>query len=157
MAKNTMATLALMKAGIKCTPRPYDYDAEAERIGMQAAEALGEPPARTLKTLMVLVDGKPACVVIPSDKELAMKKVAAAFDGKAAEMMKPAEAEKLTGYRVGGISPFGQKKKVPTAIEAAALAEPYVLINGGARGLLLQLSPDDALKAADGLAAALVA
>jgi Cys-tRNA(Pro)/Cys-tRNA(Cys) deacylase len=72
-------------------------------------------------------------------------------------MMKPAEAERLTGYHVGGISPFGQKKQVPTAIEAEALVEPLVYINGGQRGLQLRLAPEVARQALNAVAAPLVA
>lgn len=86
-----------------------------------------------------------------------MKKLAAAFGGKHAAMMKPAVAEKTTGYVVGGISPFGQKKLVPTAIEIESMAEPLVYMNGGQRGLQLRLSPQDALKALGAIAASLVA
>ena len=71
---------------------------------------------------MAEVDGKPVCVVVPSDSEVSMKKLAAALGGKSANMMRPADAERITGYHVGGISPFGQKKKVPVAIEQTALA-----------------------------------
>ncbi|MBN8939937.1 MAG: Cys-tRNA(Pro) deacylase [Rhizobiales bacterium] len=144
MSKTTRATLALAKAGAAFTVHSYDYDPGADRIGLQAAEALGEAPARVLKTLMAEVDGKPVCVVVPSDREVSMKKLALAFGGKAASMMKPAAAERLTGYHVGGISPFGQKRAVPTAIEAAALAEDQVFINGGQRGLQVRLDPKDA-------------
>ncbi|MFP5258085.1 MAG: YbaK/EbsC family protein, partial [Acidobacteriota bacterium] len=124
MSKTTRATQFLVKAGIAFDVLQYAYASGAERIGLQAAEAIGEPPARVLKTLMVLVDGKPACCVVPSDGELSMKRVAAAFGGKSAAMMPPAEAEKATGYHVGGISPFGSRKKAPVALEAAALIEP---------------------------------
>ncbi|MFA6117265.1 MAG: Cys-tRNA(Pro) deacylase [Sphingomonas sp.] len=147
MSKATPATRALAAAGIAFTVHSYDYDPGAERIGLQAAEALGEPPQRVLKTLMALVDGKPVCVVVPSDREVAMKKLAAALGGKAAEMMKPADAERLTGYHVGGISPFGQKRRVPTAIEQAALAEELVYINAGQRGLQVRLDPNAAAAA----------
>ena len=157
MSKSTRATLALTTAGAAFTVHTYDYDPSADRIGMAAAEALGEEPHRVLKTLMAEVDGKPVCVVVPSDREVSMKKLAAAFQGKSANMMKPAEAERLTGYHVGGISPFGQKKPVPTAIEAAALAEPLVYINGGQRGLQVRLAPDDARKALNAVAAPLIA
>lgn len=105
---------------------------------------------------MAEVDGRPVCVVVPSDREVSMKKLAAAFHGKSANMMKPAEAERLTGYHVGGISPFGQKKQVPTAIEVAALSEPLVYINGGQRGLQVRLAPADACKALNAVAASLV-
>ena len=97
----------------------YVYDPTPSSIGLQAAQALGVEPRRMLKTLMAEVDGKPVCVVVPSDREVSMKKLAAAFGGKTANMMRPADAERLTGYHVGGISPFGQKKRVPVAIEAS--------------------------------------
>ena len=106
---------------MKFTLHTYDYDPDAESIGLQAAEALGVEAARVLKTLMAEVDGKPVCAVVPSDCEVSMKKLAGAFGGKAANMMRPADAERLTGYHVGGISPFGQKKRVPVAIEETAL------------------------------------
>ena len=106
---------------------------------------------------MALVDGKPVCAIIPSDREVAMKRLAAAFGGKSAQMMKPAEAERLSGYRVGGISPFGQRRKVPTAIEQSALEEPLVYVNGGQRGLQIRLDPRDALAAAEAVAAPLIA
>ncbi|MBB3916586.1 Cys-tRNA(Pro) deacylase [Rhizobium fabae] len=157
MSKTTRATRALTQAGVGFTVHVYDYDPGAERVGLQAAEALGEAPHRVLKTLMAEVDGKPVCVVVPSDREVSMKKLASAFHGKSANMMKPADAERLTGYHVGGISPFGQKKTVPTAIEEAALAEPLVYINGGQRGLQVRLDPKDALKALKAVAASLIA
>src|SRR6478735_2318034 len=141
MSKTTRATLALSNLGVKFTLHTYDYDPDASRIGLQAAQALGVEPRRMLKTLMAEVDGKPVCVVIPSDREVSMKKLAAAFGGKAANMMRPADAERLTGYHVGGISPFGQKKLVPTAIEETALAERLVYLNGGQRGLQVRLDP----------------
>ncbi|MBY5341651.1 Cys-tRNA(Pro) deacylase [Rhizobium leguminosarum bv. viciae] len=157
MSKTTRATQLLSQAGIAFTVHTYDYDPNAERVGLQAAEALGEAPRRVLKTLMAEVDGKPVCVVVPSDREVSMKKLASAFHGKSAHMMKPADAERLTGYHVGGISPFGQKKTVPTAIEEAALAEPLVYINGGQRGLQVRLDPKAALKALKAVAAPLIA
>ncbi|OWV79886.1 aminoacyl-tRNA deacylase [Rhizobium sp. R635] len=157
MSKTTRATQALSQAGIPFTIHSYEYDPGAERVGLQAAEALGEAPHRVLKTLMAEVDGKPVCVVVPSDREVSMKNLANAFHGKSANMMKPADAERLTGYHVGGISPFGQKKTVPTAIEEAALAEPLVYINGGQRGLQVRLDPKDALKALKAAAAPLIA
>jgi Cys-tRNA(Pro)/Cys-tRNA(Cys) deacylase len=144
MSKSTRATTALVKAGIAFTLHEYDYDPEAGSIGLAAAAALGEDPARVLKTLMALVDGRPACVILPSDREVSMKRLAAAFGGKAAQMMKPAEAERIAGYRVGGISPFGQARPVRTVIEAGAMGHDLVFINGGQRGLQVRLSPRDA-------------
>src|SRR5688572_22812664 len=157
MAKGTPATLMLEKAGVAFTTATYDYDPDADRIGMQAAEAMGVAPSIVLKTLMAELDGKPVCVVVPSDREVSMKKLAAAFGGKSASMMKPADAERATGYHVGGISPFGQKKQVPTAIEAGAMTHDYVYMNGGQRGLQVRLSPRDAQMALKAIAAPLVA
>lgn len=156
MSKTTRATLALQQAGVAFTVHSYDYDPNAERIGLQAAEAMGADPASVLKTLMVQVDGKPACVILPSDREVNLKKLASALGGKAAQMMKPADAERITGYHVGGISPFGQKKRVPTLMEEAGLAHAQVFINGGQRGLQVRLSPGDAAKALAAKAAALI-
>ena len=143
MSRTTRATLALAKLGVKFTLHAYDYDPGADRIGLQAAEALGVEPRRVLKTLMAEVDGKPVCVVVPSDGEVSMKKLAGAFGGKAAKMMRPADAERLTGYHVGGISPFGQKKRLPTVVDDSAMALAAVYVSGGKRGLDLGLAPAD--------------
>jgi Cys-tRNA(Pro)/Cys-tRNA(Cys) deacylase len=154
MASATRATQALSKAGIAFTLHHYTYDPSADRVGLQAAEALGESPARVLKTLMALVDGKPVCVIVPSDREVAMKKLAAACGGKQAEMMKPADAERATGYKVGGISPFGQTRRARMVIEQDALTHGLVYLNGGQRGLQVRLNPGDAQRLLDALAAA---
>jgi Cys-tRNA(Pro)/Cys-tRNA(Cys) deacylase len=157
MAKTTRATRFLDAAGVAYTAHEYAYDPGAERIGLQAAEALGEPPSVVLKTLMALVDGRPVCVVVPSDREVSMKRLAAAFGGKTAQMMRPGDAERTTGYHVGGISPFGQKRTVPTAIEAEAMGHAAVYMNGGQRGLQVRLAPEDARRALGASAAPLVA
>ncbi len=104
---------------------------------------------------MALVDGKPVCVVLASDREVSMKALAALFGGKTAKMMPPADAERATGYKVGGISPFGQKKAAPTALDAAALSEPEVYVNGGQRGLQIRLAPGDLARALDARVAAI--
>ena len=143
MSNATRATTALAKAGIAFTLHRYDYDANADSIGLAAAAALGEDPGRVLKTLMALADGKPACVIIASDREVSMKRLAAALGAKAAQMMKPQEAERSTGYKVGGISPFGQMRAVRTVLDEAALAHDLVYCNGGQRGLQVRLSPRD--------------
>ncbi|MGA7996529.1 MAG: Cys-tRNA(Pro) deacylase [Bradyrhizobium sp.] len=157
MSKTTRATQALAGLGVKFALHTYDYDPDADRIGLQAAEALGIEPHRVLKTLMAEVDGKPVCVVVPSDREVSMKRLAAAFRGKTASMMRPADAERLTGYHVGGISPFAQKKRVPVAIEAAALEEASVYLNGGQRGLQIELDPKDVVRTLDAIVVALTA
>jgi Cys-tRNA(Pro)/Cys-tRNA(Cys) deacylase len=155
MSKTTRATLALEKLGVPFRLHSYDYDPDVDSIGLQAASALGIEPRRMLKSLLAEVDGKPVCVVIASDREVSMKKLAAAFDGKAAKMMRPADAERLTGYHVGGISPFGQKKRVPVAIDEAALAETTVYLNGGQRGLQIEVDPSAARNALDAIACVL--
>jgi Cys-tRNA(Pro)/Cys-tRNA(Cys) deacylase len=157
MSKTTPATLALSSAGVAFTLFPYDYDPDAPRVGLQAAEALGKSPDQVFKTLMAEVDGKPVCVVVPSDCEVSMKKLAATFGGKSANMMKPVDAERLTGFKVGGISPFGQRRKVPTAIDETAELFDEVLINGGQRGLLVGLKPADAARIAEAKLADLTA
>jgi Cys-tRNA(Pro)/Cys-tRNA(Cys) deacylase len=155
MSKTTRATLALERLGVKFALHAYEYDASADRIGLQAAEALGVEPRRLLKTLMAEVDGRPVCVVVPSDREVSMKRLAAAFRGKAAHMMRPADAERLSGYHVGGISPFAQKKRVPIAVDRAALAETSVYLNGGQRGLQIEIDPNDAVRALEATVQAL--
>lgn len=157
MSKATRATQMLQKAGIAFTVHEYAYDPDAASVGLQAAAALGEPANRVLKTLMTRVDGKPACAILPSDRELSMKKLAQALRGKSAEMMSPVDAERLTGYKVGGISPFGQMKRVPVALEAGAMTEALVYVNGGQRGLQVKLAPADIVKLLGAVAADLLA
>jgi Cys-tRNA(Pro)/Cys-tRNA(Cys) deacylase len=146
MAKATPATVALTRAGIAFTLHEYDYDPNAARIGMQAAEALGVSPARLLKTLMARAGNAIICVLVPSDHEVSLKKLAAAAGTKDAAMLPAQEAERLTGYHVGGISPFGQKKRVRVFIAQAALAHDTIIVNGGRRGLQIELAPADLVR-----------
>ena len=153
MAKGTPATLALQKAGVAFTLHEYDYDPNAARIGMQAADALGVSPSRLLKTLMAKAGGAVVCVLIASDREVSLKRLAAAAGAKDASMLPAAEAERITGYHVGGISPLGQKKRARTFIDAAALAHPTVIFNGGRRGLQIEIAPQELIKLLDATAA----
>ena len=141
MAKGTPATVVLTKAGIAFKLHEYDYDPNAERIGMQAAQALGVSPARLLKTLMAKAGNAIVCVLVPSDQEVSLKKLAAAAGAKEAAMLPAHEAERITGYHVGGISPFGQKKRVRVFIAQSALAHDTIIVNGGRRGLQIELAP----------------
>lgn len=147
-ASGTPAILALGAVDVAFELLEYAYDPDAANIAMQAADALGEPPARVLKTLIARVDARPVCIVLPADAQASMKKVAAAFGGKRAEMMQPADAERITGYRIGGVSPFGQRRRLPIAIEQAALEQPYVFVNAGGRGLQLRMDPADLVRVA---------
>lgn len=147
MSKATPATQALDRAGIVYALHVYDYDPSAERIGLQAAESLGVDPAIVFKTLMTLVDGRPVCAVLPSDREAALKRLAQAAGGKTAQMMPPADAERATGYKIGGISPLGRRRATPTVLEAVALRLPRLFVNGGQRGLQIELAPQDLVRA----------
>src|SRR5690348_5987437 len=149
MAKGTPATLALQKAGVAFDLHEYDYDPNAERIGMQAAEALGIEPARLLKTLMARAGDEVVCVLAPSDREVNLKKLAATAGTKSAAMLGAAEAERITGYHVGGISPLGQKKRVRVFIDESALSFDRLVLNGGRRGLQVELASDDLVQALD--------
>ncbi|WP_347265895.1 YbaK/EbsC family protein [Paracoccus sp. (in: a-proteobacteria)] len=147
MSTATPATQFLRRAGVAFRPVEYAYHPGQETVAQQAAAAIGIAPGRLLKTLMVEVDGRPACAVLPGDRSLSMKRLAAGFGGKSAAMMPAAMAERLTGYHTGGISPFGQRRAVPVLFEVAAMDLDEVAINGGKRGLLLLLAPRAALAA----------
>ena len=143
MAKGTPATVALQKAGAAFTLHEYDYDPGTTGVGMQAAQALGIEPARLLKTLMAKADNEAVCVLVGSDREVSLKRLAAAMGAKDAVMLRPVEAERITGYRVGGISPFGQRRRVRVVIDEAALAFATVMVNGGRRGLEIEVAPQE--------------
>lgn len=157
MSTKTPATQMLEKAKVPFDVREYAYNPGHEGKALQAAEAIGADPERVLKTLMVEVDGKACCTVLAASHTLSMKRVAAAFGGKSAEMMDPAKAERLTGYHTGGISPFGQRKRAPTVFDAGVMAFDTVVINGGKRGMMVVLTPADAVKVTGGQALPLVA
>ena len=140
----TPATRALDKAGIAYALHEYTYES-GHHIGEQAAAAIGADPARVFKTLMLEIDGKPGCAVIPVAQSLKLKKAAAALGAKSAQMMDPMKAERLTGFHVGGISPFGQKRRVPTVFDETVRAHPRAILNAGRRGLMAELAPGDAI------------
>ena len=149
MALSTRATQVLEQAGVAFSLHAYPYDPSADSIGLAAARALGVEPAQVFKTLMVLADGKPACVIAPSDGEVSLKRAAAALGAKAVAMMPRADAERVSGYRIGGISPFGQTRKVPVVLDETALLWDAIYLNGGQRGLQVLLSGEDAARVLD--------
>lgn len=157
MARATPATAVLEEAGIIFTLHEYDYNPNASRIGLQAAQALGIAPARVLKTLMAKAGHSAVCLLVPSDREASLKRLASAAGAKDAAMLPPAEAERITGYHVGGISPLGQKKRAVTFIEATALAHDTILVNGGRRGLQIEIAPADLIRVLNATPAALCA
>lgn len=146
----TPATVALTRAGIPFTARAYDHDPRAAAYGLEAAEKLGVDPERVFKTLLATVDGALAVGIVPVDRQLDLKALAAALGGKRAEMADPAVAERKTGYVVGGISPIGQKTPLPTVLDESAILCETVLVSGGRRGLDLELAPDDLIAATNG-------
>jgi Cys-tRNA(Pro)/Cys-tRNA(Cys) deacylase len=152
----TPATLALTRAGVPFTEHAYRHDAGAASYGLEAAEALGLDPEQVLKTLLVAVDagttsprGTLVVGIVPVSAQLDLKGVAAAVHGKKAVMAAPADAERATGYVVGGISPVGQRRAHPTVLDESALAHETVYVSGGRRGLDLGLSPADLIRVTD--------
>ena len=139
----TPATVALTRAGIEFTVHPYEHDPRAESYGLEAAEALGVPPERVLKTLLADIDGELVVAVVPVSGQLDLKALARAVGGRRAAMADPTAAERSTGYVVGGISPVGQRKRLRTVVDESALTHAGVLVSGGRRGLDLELSPTD--------------
>lgn len=156
MAKGTPAVQALTRAGIAFTLHEYDFVATPGAIGLQAALAMGVAPERVLKTLMAIIDEKElVAAVIAVDHELDLKALAKAAGGKRAAMAEIGAAERATGYVKGGISPFGQKKRHRTFLDEAALAQPTIFVNGGRRGLQIELPASELLAATGGMAARL--
>ncbi|HET6624844.1 MAG TPA: Cys-tRNA(Pro) deacylase [Nocardioidaceae bacterium] len=139
----TPATVALTRAGIAFTVHTYDHDPTTVGFGLEAAAALGLEPDRVLKTLFVSVDGRLAVGIVPVSGQLDLKAVAAAVGAKKARMADPAEAERASGYVVGGISPVGQKRTHPTVLDESALAFETVYVSGGRRGMDLGIAPAD--------------
>ena len=136
---------------------PYQHDPRSEAYGEEAAAALGVDPMRSFKTLIALVDGKLVCGVVPVAGHLDLKAIAAAVGGKRAAMAEPAAAARATGYVVGGISPLGQKTRLPVVVDASASSFPTVFVSAGRRGLQVQLAPADLLAATNAMLAPIAA
>ena len=139
----TPATVALTSAGVPFTLHAYDYDPSHPSYGEEAAEAMGVSPDRVFKTLVADVDGALTVAVVPVAGSLDLKALASAVGGKRAAMADPALAERTTGYVRGGISPLGQRKRLPTVLDASAATHPTICVSAGRRGLEVELSPDD--------------
>ena len=154
-SQGTPATVALTKAKVEFTTHAYEHDPAAKSYGLEAAEALGLAPEQVFKTLLVEVDGKLTVGVVPVAKQLDLKAIAAAAGGKKAVMADPAAAERTTGYVVGGISPIGQKRALPTVVDSTATDHPTVYVSGGRRGLDIGLSPADLITVTNARTAAI--
>jgi Cys-tRNA(Pro)/Cys-tRNA(Cys) deacylase len=147
--QGTAATALLTKQGIAHTVHTYAHDLRAGSYGAEAADALGVAPGRVFKTLVADVDGALAVGVVPVAAQLDLKALAAAVGGKKAAMADVTAAERATGYVAGGISPVGQRRRLPVVIDATALDFPTVFCSGGRRGLEIELAPADLVRAAN--------
>lgn len=141
--------MLLGQRGIAFTLHPYEHDPRAPAYGEEAAAALGVEPARIFKTLIASVDGRLACAVVPVAGRLDLKAFAAALGAKRAVLAEPAAAARATGYVVGGISPIGQKARLPVVLDASVQDFETVYVSAGRRGLQVQLSPADLVRATD--------
>jgi Cys-tRNA(Pro)/Cys-tRNA(Cys) deacylase len=145
----TPATAVLTEAGVEFWSHPYAHDPSAASYGLEAAEALGVEPGRVLKTLVVEVDGALCVGIVAVDRSLDLKAMAAAVGGKKATMAERAAAERATGYVLGGISPLGQRRRLPTVLDRSAHQHQRVLVSGGRRGLDVELSTEDLVRMTD--------
>jgi Cys-tRNA(Pro)/Cys-tRNA(Cys) deacylase len=156
-AGGTPATRALSTAGVAFTEHAFEADdrsrsgrgrdgASRASFGEEAAQALGVETSRVFKTLVADIDGALWVAVVPVSAHLDLKALAAAAGGKRAAMADPARAERSSGYVVGGISPLGQRKALPTVVDASALEHPTLFVSGGRRGLDLELAGPDLIR-----------
>ncbi|MFF8626948.1 Cys-tRNA(Pro) deacylase [Streptomyces werraensis] len=142
-SNGTPATMALTAAGVPFTVHSYDHDPSHPSYGEEAAEAMGVSPDRVFKTLVADVDGALTVAVVPVAGQLDLKALASAAGGKRASMADPALAERTTGYVRGGISPLGQRKKLPTVLDESATRHETICVSAGRRGLEVELAPAD--------------
>ena len=142
----TPATTALTRAGVDFGVHPYEHDPAAPSYGLEAATALGVPAEQVFKTLLVEGERGLAVGVVPVSSSLDLKAVAAALGLKKVAMARPEDAERTTGFVVGGISPVGQKRALPTVVDESALRFERVYVSGGRRGLDVSLSPADLMR-----------
>jgi Cys-tRNA(Pro)/Cys-tRNA(Cys) deacylase len=149
-ARSTPALDLLARSGVVHTLRPYEPPPrhgrerdERPRYGEEAAAALGVHPDRVFKALVASVDERPVLVILPSDRELDLKALAATLGGRRARLVEPALAERVTGSVVGGISPLGLRRRLPVVLDRRAADHPTVLVSAGRRGLQVELAPAD--------------
>lgn len=157
----TPAIALLTDLGVEFTVHEFHHEAGERNYGQVAAEALGVEPERVFKTLLaeLATEGRAEQVVgiVPVSGQLALRDLAAAMGGKRAEMCRPDLAERLTGYVVGGISPFGQKKRLRTAIDETCVLFDTIFVSGGKRGLDIEIAPDVLVHVLDAVVAPIAA
>lgn len=144
--KGTPATALLSKQKVAHTLHPYEVDAQTPNYGAVVAAALGADPARVFKTLVTEVDGNLTVAVVPVTGDIDLKALAAAAGGKRATLADRDIAERATGYVRGGISPLGQRKRLPTVVDQSALEDELIYVSAGKRGLQVRLSADDLVR-----------
>lgn len=147
--------MLLTRAKITFTLHPYAHDPRAEAYGEEAAGALGIDVHRLFKTLIATVDGRLVCGVVPVAARLDLKALAAAVGGKRAAMADPAAAARATGYVIGGISPLGHRSRLPVIVDTSASGFETMYVSAGKRGLQVELSPADLVRAAEARLAAI--
>ena len=154
----TPAINSARHAGIAFHLHEYQHDAAAPSYGLEAADKLGVTAEQVFKTLVVSLDGKQLAVgIVPVNSQLGLKQIAKAAGAKKAAMAAPDIVERTTGYVLGGVSPLGQKKRLPTFIDASAQAWSTLYVSAGRRGLEIELSPEDLAALSQGRFAALSA
>jgi len=156
--QGTPALAALAKQGIPYSVHAYEHDTRHggtrhANFGLEASEALGVAPERVFKTLVAAVDGTLTVGVVPVASRLDLKALAAAAGGRKAMMAEPADAERATGYVIGGISPLGQRRRLPVVIDSAALEFGTIYCSAGRRGLQIEIAPGDLVRAAHAVVA----
>ncbi|HEY7794474.1 MAG TPA: Cys-tRNA(Pro) deacylase [Gaiellaceae bacterium] len=140
----TPAVVAAERAGIAFTLHEYEHDPNAESYGLEAAAKTGVEPARVFKTLVVAQDGALSVAIVPVAAQLDLRTL-----GKRAALADRTAAERATGYVLGGISPLGQRKRLPTLIDESALGHETIFVSAGRRGLELELAPEDLVRLTD--------
>lgn len=142
---STRAIALLDKRGIEHRVHPYELEVEAGTYGEAVALQLGVDPGRLFKTLIATVDGDPVMAIVPVAGRLSLKALAKAAGGKRADLADPSDAERWTGYVTGGISPLGQRKRLPAYVHHSVTDHESVFASAGQRGLQMELSPSDLL------------
>ncbi|TLW91923.1 Cys-tRNA(Pro) deacylase [Saccharomonospora piscinae] len=141
--KATPATALLTRRKVPHTVHTYDHDPREESYGSEAAAALGVAEERVFKTLVAEVDGQLTVGVVPVTGQLNLKALAAASGGKKAKLADATAAQRATGYVLGGISPLGQRSRLPLVVDVTVRRFDTVFCSGGRRGLEIELAPGD--------------
>jgi Cys-tRNA(Pro)/Cys-tRNA(Cys) deacylase len=141
----TPALTVAERAGVTFSVHEYDHDPRSASYGLEAAERLALAPARVFKTLVVDVDGLLAVAIVPVTAQLDLK----ALGGKRTVMAEGKAVERATGYVLGGVSPLGQRKRLPTTLDESALAHETIFVSAGRRGLEIELAPADLARLTD--------